>query len=85
MILELYDTKDVCSVASKRTKHTMRVVVGAKTTRAVPFIIIPMTEGQHDIEVKAIVPSLYSGDGIVRKLLVEVRDTIGLSDIQQVS
>uniref|UniRef100_A0A671YE32 NTR domain-containing protein n=1 Tax=Sparus aurata TaxID=8175 RepID=A0A671YE32_SPAAU len=61
-------TSAVCSSASKRGKYRQEVNVGPETTRSVPYIIIPMKQGQHPIEVKAVVKDSALSDGI-RKML----------------
>ncbi|XP_041640227.1 complement C3-like [Cheilinus undulatus] len=69
--VDLLENPDLCSAASKRGKYRKEVEVGASTTRAVPFIIIPMKVGQHPIEVKAVVKDSYElSDGISKKLRV---------------
>lgn len=71
--MDLIEEKDLCSAASKRGKYRQEVKVGAQTTRAVPFIVIPMKHGQFPIEVKAAVKDSWLSDGIMKKLLVVVR------------
>ena len=68
--IELIENPDVCSSASKRGKYSQQVKVGASTTRAVPFIIIPMKEGELNIEVKAAVKDSWHGDGVMKPLRV---------------
>uniref|UniRef100_A0A671YLG7 Complement C3-like n=1 Tax=Sparus aurata TaxID=8175 RepID=A0A671YLG7_SPAAU len=45
--VDLIEEVDVCSSASKRGKYRQEVKVGPQTTRSVPFIIIPMKQGQY--------------------------------------
>ncbi|XP_026216238.1 complement C3-like [Anabas testudineus] len=69
--VELIENNRLCSSASRRGKYRQEVTVGAGSTRSVPFIIIPMKEGQFDVEVKAAVKGSSSlNDGIRKKLLV---------------
>ncbi|XP_028450259.1 complement C3 [Perca flavescens] len=68
--VDLTDEEHVCSSASKRGRYRQEVKMGAQTTRAVPFIIIPMKEGKYSIEVKAAVKDSSLNDGIMKKLLV---------------
>ena len=70
--VDLAETEDVCSAASKRGRYRQEVKVGATTTRSVPFVIIPMKEGQRSIEVKAAVKDSSLNDGISKTLLVVV-------------
>ncbi|XP_031174966.1 complement C3-like [Sander lucioperca] len=68
--VDLSEEEHVCSSASKRRRYRQEVNMGAKTTRAVPFIIIPMKEGTFNIEIKAAVKDSSLSDGIKKKLLV---------------
>ncbi|XP_055008578.1 complement C3-like [Boleophthalmus pectinirostris] len=68
--IELIEHPDVCSAASKRGKYVQEVKVGVSTTRAVFFTIIPMKEGQLNIEVKGAVKDSWHSDGVVKQLLV---------------
>ncbi|KAM7418856.1 hypothetical protein PAMA_016130 [Pampus argenteus] len=68
--VHLIEEEDVCSLASKHKKYTQEVKIGPQTTRSVPFIIIPMKEGQHQIEVKASVKDSSLNDGVMKILRV---------------
>ncbi len=60
----------MCSAASKRSRFRQEVKVGPDTTRSVPFIVIPMKEGQFPIEVKAAVKDSSLHDGVMKMLRV---------------
>ncbi|XP_051799749.1 complement C3-like [Acanthochromis polyacanthus] len=64
----LIEEENVCSAASKHGKYRQEVAVGPQTTRSVPFVIIPMKDGERGIQVKAAVNNSYLSDGI-RKML----------------
>ncbi|XP_033950163.1 complement C3-like isoform X2 [Pseudochaenichthys georgianus] len=66
--VDLIEVDNVCSSASKRGQYSQEVRIGAQTTQSVPFIIIPMREGEFYIEVKAAVKASPMNDGI-RKML----------------
>ncbi|XP_061844093.2 complement C3-like [Nerophis lumbriciformis] len=68
--VDLFETEHVCSAASKRRRFRQEVDVGPQTTQAVPFIIIPMKEGEFGIEVKAAVRDSHLNDGIMKTLRV---------------
>ncbi|XP_028443323.1 complement C3 isoform X2 [Perca flavescens] len=70
VLVDLTEEEHVCSSAFKRGKYRQEVKMGAQTTQAVPFIIIPMKEGKYNIEVKAAVKDSLLNDGIIKKLLV---------------
>ncbi|XP_074487252.1 complement C3-like [Sebastes fasciatus] len=68
--VDLIEQEHVCSAASKRGKYRQEVKIGPQTTRSVPFIIIPMKDGQYKIEVKAAVKDSLLHDGIMKMLRV---------------
>uniref|UniRef100_A0AAY4BNM2 Complement C3 n=1 Tax=Denticeps clupeoides TaxID=299321 RepID=A0AAY4BNM2_9TELE len=70
--VELMETEDICSAATKRSKHRVTVNMDPMTSRAVPFIIIPMELGKHSIEVKAAVFDSHLTDGVKKDLNVVV-------------
>uniref|UniRef100_A0A674BU31 Complement C3-like n=1 Tax=Salmo trutta TaxID=8032 RepID=A0A674BU31_SALTR len=74
--VELRETSDVCSSASKKGRYIVTVVVDPRSTRSVPFVIIPMKLGLHTIEVKASVRDWGGRDGVKKELRVVVRQTI---------
>uniref|UniRef100_A0A672IS94 Complement component c3a, duplicate 5 n=1 Tax=Salarias fasciatus TaxID=181472 RepID=A0A672IS94_SALFA len=68
--VDLTEAQHVCSAASKRGRYRQEVNVGPQTTRSVPFVIIPMKEGEVQIEVKAAVRDSSLSDGILKMLRV---------------
>uniref|UniRef100_A0A672IQA9 Complement C3-like n=1 Tax=Salarias fasciatus TaxID=181472 RepID=A0A672IQA9_SALFA len=70
--VDLTEAQHVCSAASKRGRYRQEVNVGPQTTRSVPFVIIPMKEGEVQIEVKAVVREFLVGDGIMKMLRVVI-------------
>ncbi|XP_067353934.1 complement C3-like isoform X2 [Channa argus] len=68
--VDLTEEENICSAASKRGRYRQEVRVGPQTTRSVPFVIIPMKEGQFRIEVKAAVKDSSLNDGIMKMLRV---------------
>ncbi|XP_076142218.1 complement C3-like isoform X1 [Alosa pseudoharengus] len=68
--VELLETDDVCSVATKKGKHRTTIEMDGMTSRAIPFVIIPMQLGKHTIEVKAAVFDSILSDGVKKDLLV---------------
>uniref|UniRef100_A0A8C7JNL8 Complement C3 n=1 Tax=Oncorhynchus kisutch TaxID=8019 RepID=A0A8C7JNL8_ONCKI len=71
--VELKETSDVCSSASKKGRYIVTVMVDPRSTRSVPFVIIPMKLGLHTIEVKASVRDWGGRDGVKKELRVVVR------------
>lgn len=72
--VELFESYDVCSAAYSRGMYRQEVSVRPNMERIVPFIILPLKEGEHQIEVKASVKNSYMSDGIRKTLKVVVRD-----------
>ncbi|XP_045902911.1 complement C3-like [Micropterus dolomieu] len=68
--VDLIEEENVCSAASKHGRYRQEVNIGPQTTRSVPFIIIPMKEGESRIEVKAAVKDSSLSDGIMKMLRV---------------
>ncbi|XP_017313028.1 complement C3 [Ictalurus punctatus] len=66
--VEFFETEHVCSAASKKSKYRLTVNIDPKSTRAIPYVIIPMEIGLHDIEVQAATATLH--DGVRKKLKV---------------
>ncbi|RXN25900.1 complement C3-like protein [Labeo rohita] len=67
--VELRETKDICSPASKKGKFQTIVTVDAKSSYSVPFVIVPLALGRHAIEVKVAAAGRAS-DGVRKELLV---------------
>ncbi|KAL0202458.1 hypothetical protein M9458_000476, partial [Cirrhinus mrigala] len=66
--VEFMETEDVCSFASKKGKYRTIVNVDKDSSISVSYLIIPMTLGNHMIEVKASAYDAVHTDG-VRKML----------------
>ncbi|KAL7845321.1 hypothetical protein AOLI_G00235130 [Acnodon oligacanthus] len=69
VMVELKETPSVCSLASYKKKYRTTVSIAAKSSRAVPFIIIPLVKGEHVIEVTVRDPNGFP-DGVQKKLKV---------------
>lgn len=76
MRVDLIEEEDICSSASKRGRYRQEVSIAEESTRAVPFVIIPMKEGEYTIHVKAAVQDSSLSDGIEKKLRVVVSGTV---------
>uniref|UniRef100_A0A671NUY1 Complement C3-like n=1 Tax=Sinocyclocheilus anshuiensis TaxID=1608454 RepID=A0A671NUY1_9TELE len=77
--VEFMETEDVCSFASKKGKYRTTVSVDKGSSIAVSYVIIPMTLGNHMIEVKASAYEAIYTDGVRKPLKVVVR-LMGNSD-----
>ncbi|XP_026068301.1 complement C3-like isoform X2 [Carassius auratus] len=68
--VEFMETEDVCSFASKNGKYRMAVSVEKDSSISVSYVIIPMTLGNHMIEVKASAYDAIYSDGVRKPLKV---------------
>ncbi|KAG7316106.1 hypothetical protein KOW79_020972 [Hemibagrus wyckioides] len=71
--VDFFETEHVCSVASKKKKHRTIVNVEGESTIAIPYVIIPMKIGTHQIEVQAASSLVHDG---VRKPLKVVSEGV---------
>ncbi|KAL7852217.1 hypothetical protein SRHO_G00180020 [Serrasalmus rhombeus] len=69
-IVELKETETICSLASYKNKYRTTVNIAGKSSRVVPFIIIPLVPGQYNIEVIVMDPSAWSSDAVRKRLYV---------------
>ncbi|KAJ8397347.1 hypothetical protein AAFF_G00438960 [Aldrovandia affinis] len=68
--VELLKHEHLCSLASVSGKYRQVVHVEYKSSRVVPFTIIPMATGRHDITVRAFNREQEIGDAVRKPLLV---------------
>ncbi|KTF90448.1 hypothetical protein cypCar_00045414 [Cyprinus carpio] len=68
--VEFMETEDVCSSASKKGKYRTIVTVDKGSSISVSYVIIPMTLGNHMIEVKASAYDSIYTDGVRKPLKV---------------
>ncbi|XP_075758420.1 A.superbus venom factor 1 [Pelodiscus sinensis] len=59
-----------CSAATSKTKYRQMLKIQGRSSLAVPFIIVPLLTGSHEIEVKAAVWGSFVADGVKKKLKV---------------
>ncbi|OCT59414.1 A.superbus venom factor 1-like [Xenopus laevis] len=68
--VELAHNPEFCSLSTAKKRYRQEVWIRALSSTAVPFIIVPLTLGQHDISVNASVSGLFASDGVRKKLKV---------------
>ncbi|XP_056621841.1 complement C3-like isoform X2 [Triplophysa dalaica] len=68
--VEFMETEHICSAASNKRKYRTIVEVDSSSSRSVPYVIIPMDLGEHQIEVKAAGPDFITPDGVKKTLKV---------------
>ncbi|KAG8573862.1 hypothetical protein GDO81_008889 [Engystomops pustulosus] len=67
----------ICSLSTAKKAYSVVVDVKNASSIAVPFVIVPLTIGQHFIEVKAAVYGIFAGDGVKKPLkVVYLEDSI---------
>lgn len=76
--VDLLAQEDICSSASKQKKYRQEVTIASKSTRAVPYVIIPMKHGEFPIAVEAAVKDSVLNDGVEKMLRVVVRTRLVL-------
>ncbi|CAM2095200.1 unnamed protein product [Caretta caretta] len=68
--LELLYNPVFCSASTSKAKYRQILDIKAKSSLAVPLVIVPLQLGSHDIEVKAAVWGSFVSDGVKKKLKV---------------
>ncbi|XP_041032858.1 complement C3-like [Carcharodon carcharias] len=79
--------ENLCSGAKQTQKFRKEVTVPGKGSVAVPYVIVPLTIGEIDIEVKASVYDRLVTDGVRKSLLVililDANFSIGIESLKQ--
>ncbi|KAJ7317107.1 hypothetical protein JRQ81_003269, partial [Phrynocephalus forsythii] len=68
--VELIHNPAFCSASTAKQRYRQEFRVKKQSSWAVPFVIVPMELGFHDIEVKAAVWGMMMSDGVKKKLKV---------------
>ncbi|XP_030403318.1 complement C3-like [Gopherus evgoodei] len=68
--LELMYNPVFCSASTSEAKYRQILDIKAKSSLAVPLVIVPLQLGSHNIEVKAAVQDSFVSDGVKKKLKV---------------
>ncbi|XP_024073143.2 complement C3-like, partial [Terrapene carolina triunguis] len=68
--LELLHNPVFCSSSTSEAKYQQILDIKAKSSLAVPLVIVPLQLGSHNIEVKAAVWDSFLSDGVKMKLKV---------------
>lgn len=77
--MEFTHNPGFCSLSTSKAKYRRDIFIEPHSSYAVPFIIVPLSLGLHDVEVKAAVFEQFLSDGIKKKLKVVV--SMGLDDL----
>lgn len=62
----------LCSASTSKKRYQQILKLKAQSSWAVPFVIVPLQLGLHDVEVKAAVRGSFVADGVKKKLKVVV-------------
>ncbi|XP_026524415.1 A.superbus venom factor 1-like [Notechis scutatus] len=68
--VELLYNPAFCNASTEGQRYRVQVPVRALSSWAVPFVIVPLQQGLHDVEVKASVRGELASDGVRKKLKV---------------
>ncbi|XP_070597683.1 A.superbus venom factor 1 [Erythrolamprus reginae] len=68
--VELLYNPAFCSASTESQRYRTQFTINALSSRAVPFVIVPLQQGLHDIEVRASVRGELASDGVRKKLKV---------------
>lgn len=72
MRVELLYNPAFCSLATARRRHQQTITIPARSSVAVPYVIVPLKVGLHEVEVKAAVYNHFISDGVKKTLKVVV-------------
>uniref|UniRef100_A0A8D2Q494 Complement C3 n=1 Tax=Varanus komodoensis TaxID=61221 RepID=A0A8D2Q494_VARKO len=68
--VDLMHNPAICSASTARNKYSQIISIKAKSSRMMPFVIVPLQLGEYDLEVKAAVRGVFLADGVKKKLKV---------------
>ncbi|XP_010188819.1 PREDICTED: complement C3 [Mesitornis unicolor] len=68
--VELMYNPALCSASTSKTRYQQILKLKPQSSWAVPFVIVPLQLGLHEVEVKAAVRNKYVADGVKKKLKV---------------
>lgn len=61
-----------CSLATAKKRHQQTLTIPPKSSVPVPYVIVPLKVGLHEVEVKAAVYNHFISDGVKKTLKVVV-------------
>ncbi|XP_055402214.1 complement C3 [Bubalus kerabau] len=68
--VELLYNPVFCSLATAKKRHQQTITIPARSSVAVPYVIVPLRVGLHEVEVKAAVYNHFISDGVKKTLKV---------------
>ncbi|XP_053318597.1 venom factor-like [Spea bombifrons] len=70
VLVDLIYNKDMCSSSTRENNFRQVVKLDAEGSIVIPFVIVPLTIGELQVEVKALVRDIFYSDGVVKTLKV---------------
>ncbi|XP_073510478.1 complement C3 [Phyllobates terribilis] len=83
--VDLTHNPEFCSLSTSKAKFRQTVEIRSQSSVAVSFIIVPLSLGSHDVEVKAAVFGQFVSDGVKKKLKVVPEGVRLTKNIKQVT
>lgn len=71
--MKLVEKRRICSVATDQGGYHTSVELRARSSYAVPFVIVPLETGEQTVEVMAVSDDLSYTDGVRRNIIVQVK------------
>ncbi|XP_007460640.1 PREDICTED: complement C3 [Lipotes vexillifer] len=68
--VELLYNPAFCSLATAKKRHQQTLIIPPKSSVPVPYVIVPLKVGLHEVEVKAAVYNRFISDGVKKTLKV---------------
>ncbi|XP_008101944.1 A.superbus venom factor 1 [Anolis carolinensis] len=68
--VELIHNPAFCSASTAKRRYRQDITIRSQSSTAVPFVLVPLELGLHDIEVKGAVWNMMMSDGVKKKLRV---------------
>ncbi|TEA33296.1 hypothetical protein DBR06_SOUSAS8010161 [Sousa chinensis] len=68
--VELLYNPAFCSLATAKKRHQQTLIIPPKSSVPVPYVIVPLKVGLHEVEVKAAVYNHFISDGVKKTLKV---------------
>ncbi|KAB0392450.1 hypothetical protein E2I00_011290, partial [Balaenoptera physalus] len=78
--VELLYNPAFCSLATAKKRHQQTLIIPPKSSVPVPYVIVPLKVGLHEVEVKAAVYNRFISDGVKKTLKVVEIKAANLSD-----
>ncbi|KAM4038580.1 A.superbus venom factor 1-like [Anomaloglossus baeobatrachus] len=68
--VDLIHNPEICSLSTARRNYRQIVAIAPQSSVSVPFTLVPLSLGYHDVQVKASIFGQFESDGVKKKLKV---------------